>query len=50
VSLEVTDLVEVADGLRVVIRHSKTDQEGQGAEIAIPRGYRLRPSRPSRRG
>jgi hypothetical protein len=21
----------------------KTDQEGQGAEIAIPRGYRLRP-------
>jgi hypothetical protein len=35
--------VEVADGLRVVIRHSKTDQEGQGTEIAIPRGYRLRP-------
>jgi site-specific recombinase XerD len=43
VALEVTDLVEVADGLRVVIRHSKTDQEGQGQEIAIPRGYRLRP-------
>ena len=43
VALEVADLVEVADGLRVVIRHSKTDQEGQGAEIAIPRGYRLRP-------
>ena len=43
VALEVTDLVEVADGLRVVIRHSKTDQEGQGAEIAIPRGYRPRP-------
>jgi site-specific recombinase XerD len=43
VALNVTDLIEVADGLRVVIRHSKTDQEGQGAEIAIPRGYRLRP-------
>jgi site-specific recombinase XerD len=43
VALEVADLVEVADGLRVVIRHSKTDQEGQGAEIAIPRGYLLRP-------
>jgi integrase len=43
VALNVADLIEVADGLRVVIRHSKTDQEGQGAEIAIPRGYRLRP-------
>ena len=43
VALSVADLIEVADGLRVVIRHSKTDQEGQGAEIAIPRGYRLRP-------
>jgi hypothetical protein len=40
VALEVADLVEVADGL---IRHSKPDQEGLGAEIAIPRGYRLRP-------
>ena len=38
-----TDLTEVPDGLRVRIRRSKTDQEGQGAEIAIPRGYRLRP-------
>jgi site-specific recombinase XerD len=26
-----------------MIRHSKTDQEAQGQEIAIPRGYRLRP-------
>lgn len=43
VALEVSDLVEVADGLRIVIRRSKTDQEGQGQEIAIPRGYRLRP-------
>jgi integrase len=28
------DLVEVADGLRVVIRHSKTDQEGQGSQVS----------------
>jgi len=43
VALEVADLTEVPDGLRVRIRRSKTDQEGEGAEIAIPRGYRLRP-------
>ena len=43
VALEVADLAETPDGLRVTIRHSKTDQEGQGAEVAIPRGYRLRP-------
>lgn len=43
VALEVADLVEVPDGLRVTIRHSKTDQEGLGQEIAIPRGLRLRP-------
>jgi hypothetical protein len=33
----------VADGFRLTVRKSKTDQEGEGAEIAIPRGYRLRP-------
>jgi integrase len=42
-ALTVADLREVPDGLRVLIRRSKGDQEGQGAEIAIPRGYRLRP-------
>jgi len=42
-ALQVDDLTEVPDGLRILIRRSKTDQEGQGAEIAIPRGYRLRP-------
>ena len=31
------------DGLRVTIRRSKTDQEGQGAEVAVLRGCRLRP-------
>jgi site-specific recombinase XerD len=43
VALEVGDLVEVQDGFRLTVRKSKTDQEGEGAEIAIPRGYRLRP-------
>jgi hypothetical protein len=43
VALEVANLVEAPDGYRVQIRRSKTDQEGQGQEIAIPRGYRLRP-------
>jgi hypothetical protein len=39
VALQANDLVEVPDGLRVMIRR----REGQGIEIAIPRGYRLRP-------
>ena len=42
VALQIADLVEVADGLRVVIRRSKTNQEGQGQKIAVPRGYRIR--------
>jgi site-specific recombinase XerD len=43
VALDVGDLVESPEGLRVTIRHSKTDQEGAGQEIAIPRGNRLLP-------
>ena len=43
VALTVEDLVEAPDGFRITIRHSKTDQEGQGQEVAIPRGARLRP-------
>ena len=42
-ALDVADLTEVPDGLRILIRRSKGDQEGQGQEVAIPRGYRLRP-------
>ena len=42
-ALEVAGLTEVPDGLRVLIRRSKGDQEGQGAEVAILRGCRLRP-------
>jgi site-specific recombinase XerD len=43
VALLVEDLAEAPDGFRVTIRHSKTDQEGQGQEIAVPHGASLRP-------
>jgi integrase len=42
-ALAVADLTESPEGLRVLIRRSKTDQAGEGQEIAIPRGTRLRP-------
>ncbi len=38
VALDAADLEEAEDGLRVTIRRSKTDQEGQGVTIAIIRG------------
>jgi hypothetical protein len=38
VALNVEDLEFTDDGLRVVIRKSKTDQEAQGVTIAIIRG------------
>jgi integrase len=38
VALNVADIEETEDGLRVTIRRSKTDQEGQGVTIAIVRG------------
>jgi integrase len=43
VALTVADLIEAEGGFRVLIRRSKTDQEGQGQEIAIPAGGKLRP-------
>jgi site-specific recombinase XerD len=43
VALEVTDLTETPDGLRVLVRRSKTDQTGHGQEVAMLRGRRLRP-------
>lgn len=43
VALRLDDIARAADGLRVTIRRSKTDQEGAGAVIAIPEGRRLRP-------
>src|ERR1700730_10215640 len=38
VALDVVDLEETEEGMRVAIRRSKTDQEGKGEVIAIVRG------------
>jgi site-specific recombinase XerD len=38
VALDIEDIEETKDGLRVMIRRGKTDQEGKGAIIAIVRG------------
>jgi hypothetical protein len=38
VTLDVEDIEECPEGLRVRIRKSKTDQEGRGAVVAVCRG------------
>jgi hypothetical protein len=38
VALDIADIEEVPEGLRVTIRRGKTDQEGRGSVIAIVRG------------
>ena len=38
VALDLTDITETADGLEILIRASKTDQEGHGAIVAVPPG------------
>ena len=43
VALDVVDLDWRERGLRITIRRSKTDQEGQGAVVAVPEGRRLTP-------
>jgi integrase len=43
VALDLEHIEFVAEGLRVHIGRSKTDQEGAGAVIAIPEGKRIRP-------
>src|SRR5690606_20413566 len=42
-ALTVDDLTFGADGVDVLIRRSKTDQEGQGQTVAIPHGLHLKP-------
>lgn len=37
-ALHVGDITETADGLSVLIRRSKADQEGEGVVIGVPRG------------
>jgi site-specific recombinase XerD len=43
VALDVADLEETEDGFKIVIRRSKTDQEGHGVTIAIARGHHACP-------
>lgn len=38
VALDVRDIAEVANGLEVLIRRSKTDQKGDGVTLALPYG------------
>lgn len=38
VALDCEDMEENETGLKITIRHSKTDQEGKGATIAVVRG------------
>jgi site-specific recombinase XerD len=38
VALEVSDITETDDGLRIVLRQSKTDQEGEGMVKGLPYG------------
>lgn len=43
VALDVEDLRDDPEGLRVLVRRGKTDQEGSGFEKAIPHGRFIRP-------
>jgi site-specific recombinase XerD len=45
VALDLNDVEETAEGLRIMIRRSKTDQEGAGATVAIVRGAVACPGR-----
>jgi site-specific recombinase XerD len=38
VALNVADITETANGLELTLHHSKTDQEGAGAVVAVPYG------------
>lgn len=43
VALEWRDVELVEKGLKLTLRHSKTDQEGEGQVIAVPAGKTLKP-------
>ena len=42
-ALTVADLEPVPEGLRIIVRRSKTDQTGAGQTVSIPHGARIRP-------
>lgn len=43
VGLQLDDVQLVKEGARITIRHSKTDQEGEGQVIAVPNGQTILP-------
>ena len=43
VGLQLADLELVREGVKLTVRHSKTDQEGEGQVIGVPNGTRLKP-------
>jgi site-specific recombinase XerD len=43
VALRLEDLEWTPDGVIIHIRRSKTDQEGEGHQVAVPRGSKLKP-------
>ena len=43
VALTLADVERAPDGIVLHICRSKTDQEGQGAQIAVPNGRKLKP-------
>ena len=43
VALHLADVALVKEGARITIRHSKTDQEGEGQVIAVPNGQTILP-------
>jgi integrase len=43
VGIRMADISRDAEGIRVTIRRSKTDQESEGQAVAIPHGARIRP-------
>lgn len=43
VALQLDEVAMVPEGIRILIGRSKTDQEGEGVEIAIPEGSRIKP-------
>jgi len=43
VAIQLNEIFMVPEGIRILIAKSKTDQEGVGAEIAIPEGSRIKP-------
>ena len=44
-NLDVEDIVKTREGIILTLRWSKTDQQGQGTELAIPKGRKPRPVR-----